>query len=79
MQSYRSMKPAFAGLLGCALAVTTAQAQDSPLRGGTIGYVLTAKNVAIWQSPDGKVECPQWHQRRPTRAVQDAVSRRVRR
>lgn len=59
MQSYRSMKPAIAGLLGCALGVATAQAADSPLRGKTIGYVLTTKNVAIWQSPDGKVECPQ--------------------
>ena len=58
MQSYRSMKPAFAGLLGCALGVATAQAADGPLRDHTIGYVLTAKNVAIWQSPDGKVECP---------------------
>lgn len=58
MQFYRSMKPAVASLLGCALVVATAQAADSPLRAGTIGYVLTAKNVAIWQSPDGKVECP---------------------
>ncbi len=59
MQSHRSMKPAFAALLGCALGVATAQAAESPLRAGTIGYVLTAKNVAIWQSPDGKVECPE--------------------
>ena len=59
MQFSRSMKPAFAGLLGCALGVATAQAADSPLRDGRIGYVLTAKNVAIWQSPDGKVECPE--------------------
>ncbi|GFE89861.1 hypothetical protein [Steroidobacter agaridevorans] len=59
MQLYRTMKPALASLLGCALGVATAQAADSPLRGGTIGYVLTAKNVAIWQSPDGKVECPE--------------------
>jgi len=53
------MQLAFAGLLGSALGVATAQAADSPLRDGTIGYVLTAKNVAIWQSPDGKVECPE--------------------
>lgn len=59
MQSYRSVTPAFAGLLGCVLGVGSAQAADGPLRAGTIGYVLTAKNVAIWQSPDGKVECPQ--------------------
>ena len=58
MQSYRSMQLVFAGLLGSALGVATAQAADSPLRGHTIGFVLTAKNVAIWQSPDGKVECP---------------------
>lgn len=59
MQSCRTMKLASAGLLGCVLGVATAQAADSPLRDGTIGYVLTAKNVAIWQSPDGKVECPE--------------------
>jgi hypothetical protein len=60
MQSYQSTKLACAGLLGSALCVVaTAQAADSPVRGHTIGYVLTAKNVAIWQSPDGKVECPQ--------------------
>lgn len=66
MQSYRSMKPAVAGLLGCALGVATAQAADSPLRAPdsplrdhTIGFVLTTKAVAIWQSPDGKVECPE--------------------
>src|ERR1700757_167240 len=58
MRSYQSMKLAGAGLLVSALGVTVAQAADSPLRGHTIGYVLTAKNVAIWQSPDGKVECP---------------------
>jgi hypothetical protein len=58
MQSYQSMKLACASLLGSALGVATAQAADSPLRGHTIGYVLTTKNVAIWQSPDGKVECP---------------------
>ena len=52
MQSYQSMKRACAGLLGSALCVATAQAADSPLRGHTIGYVLTNKNVAIWQSPD---------------------------
>lgn len=59
MQSHRSMKPAVAGLLGCALSLASAQAADSPLRNGTIGYVLTTKNVAIWQSADGKVECPE--------------------
>lgn len=59
MQSCRSMKLAFAGLLGSALGVATAQAADSPLRARTIGYVLTTKAVAIWQSPDGKVECPE--------------------
>ncbi|HEY6640899.1 hypothetical protein [Povalibacter sp.] len=58
MQSYRPMKLAFAGLLGSALGVVTAQAADSPLRDQTIGFVLTTKAVAIWQSPDGKVECP---------------------
>lgn len=58
MQSYQSMKLICGCLLGSALGVATAETADSPLRGGTIGYVLTAKNVAIWQSPDGKVECP---------------------
>lgn len=58
MQSYQSKKLAFAGLLGSVLGVATVQAADSPLRDRTIGYVLTAKNVAIWQSPDGKTECP---------------------
>lgn len=59
MQSRQSVKLACAGLLGSALAMAVAQAADSPLRDGTIGYVLTTKNVAIWQSPDGKVECPE--------------------
>lgn len=59
MPSYQSMKLAIAGVLGSALGVATAQAADSPLRNQTIGYVLTTKNVAIWQSPDGKVECPE--------------------
>ena len=58
MQSYRSMTLAYAGLLGSALGIATAQAADSPLHDRTIGYVLTTKAVAIWQSPDGKVECP---------------------
>ena len=62
MQSYQSMKLVkltCAGLLGSALGVAAAQAADNPLRDRTIGYVLTTKNVAIWQSPDGKTECPQ--------------------
>lgn len=59
MQYGRLIKRACAGLLGCALGAATVQAADSPIRAGTIGYVLTAKNVAIWQSKDGKVECPE--------------------
>jgi len=59
MQSDRLLEWAGASLLGGALCIATAQAADGPLRGHTIGYVLTAKNVAIWQSPDGKVECPE--------------------
>jgi hypothetical protein len=59
MQSCEWMKLTRASLLGCALGVVTAQAAAGPLRDRTIGYVLTAKNVAIWQSPDGKAECPE--------------------
>lgn len=59
MNSYRTLNWAVAGLLGSTLAVACAHAADSPIRDRTIGYVLTAKNVAIWQSPDGKVECPE--------------------
>ena len=45
-----------AGLMGGAAALG-ADATAPP--GGTIAYVLTDLHWAIWQSPDGKTECPQ--------------------
>ncbi|MCC6913327.1 MAG: hypothetical protein IT566_06460 [Rhodospirillaceae bacterium] len=41
-----------AGLAG------TAAAEDGALKDRTIGFVLTHKSFALWQSPDGKTECP---------------------
>src|SRR6478735_1350977 len=45
-----------AAVLGLAFA-SAAQA-DEPLQQGRIGYVLTNKNWATYQTPDGKSECP---------------------
>jgi hypothetical protein len=49
----------FTGLIGASFGAAAASADDaSTLRNHTIGFVLTNKVIAIWQSPDGKVECP---------------------
>jgi len=50
-----------AGLTAAAFGATVAWADDaatSPIKNRSIGYVLTNKAYAVWQSPDGKVECP---------------------
>jgi len=53
-------------LLGVALAGTCLSAPVLAAGGGTspvadrrIGYVMTSEYKAIWDSPDGKLECPQ--------------------
>lgn len=53
-------------LLGLALAGTclsapvfAAEGGASPVPGRAIGYVMTSEYKAIWDTPDGKVECPQ--------------------
>lgn len=45
-----------AAVLG--LAFASAAMADEPLQNGRIGYVLTNKNWATYQTPDGKSECP---------------------
>ena len=37
---------------------STAMAEEGVLKNRTIGYVMTNKNIATWQSSDGKTECP---------------------
>ena len=51
------MKTAFIAASALALFAFAAHA-DEPLQNGKIGYVLTNKNWAIYQTPDGKAECP---------------------
>ena len=53
-------------LLGLALAGTclsapafAASGGASPVPGRAIGYVMTSEYKAIWDTPDGKLECPQ--------------------
>ncbi len=36
-----------------------AEGNTSPVAGRTIGYVMTSEYKAIWDTPDGKLECPQ--------------------
>ncbi len=36
-----------------------ADGNTSPVAGRTIGYVMTSEYKAIWDTPDGKLECPQ--------------------
>ena len=37
---------------------SAAMSDDAALKDRTIGFVLTHKSFALWQSPDGKKECP---------------------
>jgi hypothetical protein len=39
--------------------VFAADGTGSPVPGRTIGYVMTSEYKAIWDTPDGKLECPQ--------------------
>ena len=44
---------------GCAMAAeTNAPAAPATVKNGTIGYVVTEAYWAVYQSPDGKEECP---------------------
>jgi hypothetical protein len=48
-------------LLATACGIGAASADDGTatvLKDRSIGYTMTNKNIATWQSPDGKVECP---------------------
>lgn len=56
MKTYKSaLLVAAAGVVFCA---ASASAEEGVLRNRSIGYVLTNKNIATWQSVDGKTECP---------------------
>ena len=59
MKKYQPM--ILAAVLGAAFGATAARADDATaatLRDRTIGFVMTNKNIATYQSPDGKTECP---------------------
>lgn len=43
---------------GAASAPTQSRAEEGALKNRSIGYVMTNKNIATWQSSDGKTECP---------------------
>lgn len=55
-------RPLFAALTGLSLmltgAWTSAQAEPTPLRNGSIGYVMTDLFWAVYQTPDAQEECP---------------------
>ncbi len=46
-------------LAGTCLSAPALAAEGSPVPGRAIGYVMTSEYKAIWDSPDGKLECPQ--------------------
>jgi hypothetical protein len=46
-------------VLSTVLLGAPAAADEGALRDRTIGFVLTHKSFALWQSADGKTECPQ--------------------
>lgn len=48
----------FAATLAAGFALP-ARADDSPLRDGRIGYAVGDAHFAVYQTPDGKMECPQ--------------------
>ena len=47
-----------AGALLAMLAASGVNAADAVLKDHKIGYVMVNKNVAVYQTPDGKAECP---------------------
>src|SRR4051794_18957901 len=48
-----------AGITMTLAYVGNVRADDNPVRDRTIGFVLVNRSFAIWESPDGKTECPQ--------------------
>ncbi len=57
MAKHTSLKLS-AALVGAGLVFAHSALADEALQNGKIGYVLTNKNWAIYQTPDGKAECP---------------------
>lgn len=48
-----------AGATAAGMAFASAASADDALQNGKIGYAMTNKNWAVYQTPDGKAECPQ--------------------
>ena len=47
-----------AGALAAGLAFASVATADDAVQNGKIGYAMTNKNWAVYQTPDGKAECP---------------------
>lgn len=58
MKMYVSVAQAAACAFAAGMAFASAASADEALQDGKIGFAMTHKNWAIYQTPDGKAECP---------------------